>query len=88
MDIDVAEKEALTQLSRIEENLEEIKERTPSPKHAFINGIWQGAGVVLGTIVAWLGAFCLWRHTRVWRHCRKYKRRNDHLAWPLNMRTS
>jgi hypothetical protein len=54
MDIDVAEKEALTQLSRIEENLEEIKERTPSPKHAFINGIWQGAGVVLGTIVALL----------------------------------
>jgi hypothetical protein len=46
------EQAALNHLSRIEGELETIKNRTPDSKRSFINGVWQGAGVVLGGIVA------------------------------------
>lgn len=51
-DQDRLEKEGLEQLARIEENLEEIKERTPTPRRAFLTGILQGAGAVVGGIAA------------------------------------
>jgi hypothetical protein len=44
------ENKALEHLSRIEDELEAIKDRTPGPKRSFINGIWQGAGAVAGSI--------------------------------------
>jgi len=47
-----AEKEGLKILENIEEELEQIKERTPTSRHAFLHGIWQGAGVIVGSIVA------------------------------------
>lgn len=46
------EKEGLGHLERIEEELEEIKDRTANSKRAFINGIWQGAGAIVGSIGA------------------------------------
>ena len=46
------EQKGLEHLSRIEGELEEIKERTPSPRRAFLNGILQGAGALVGGIVA------------------------------------
>jgi len=39
-------------LSRIEGELEEIKKRTPGSRRSFINGIWQGAGAIVGSILA------------------------------------
>jgi hypothetical protein len=44
------EKEGLEHLARIEDELEAIKDRTPTPKRAFINGILQGAGALVGGI--------------------------------------
>ena len=49
---DTFEKEGLEQLARIETELEEIKDRTANPKRSFINGIWQGAGAIVGSIAA------------------------------------
>ncbi|MDB5238119.1 MAG: hypothetical protein JWM46_389 [Candidatus Kaiserbacteria bacterium] len=46
------EKEGLGHLARIEEELEEIKDRTANPKRSFINGMWQGAGAIVGSIAA------------------------------------
>ncbi len=46
------EQEGLEALTRIEGELEEIKERTPSPRRAFTNGLLQGAGALLGGVVA------------------------------------
>jgi hypothetical protein len=46
------EKESLDQLKQIEEQLVEIKEKTPTPRRAFINGILQGSGAVVGSILA------------------------------------
>lgn len=45
------EEEALDHLERIEQNLEEIKNRTPSRRKAFVYGLWQGAGALLGGIL-------------------------------------
>lgn len=46
------EEEGLKHLEQIEQELEEIKERTPSPQSGFTYGLWQGAGVLLGGILA------------------------------------
>jgi len=46
------EKEGLEHLKNIEEDIEEIKERTPNPRVSFVNGILWGAGTVFGTILA------------------------------------
>ena len=44
--------EGLERLEHIEENLEEIKKRTPDQWLSFRNGVLQGAGAVIGGIVA------------------------------------
>jgi fatty acid desaturase len=46
------EKEELKQLQSIDANLEELKDRTPGPKRAFLNGILQGMGAVAGGVAA------------------------------------
>ena len=46
------EKEGLEHLERIEQDLDEIKNRTGGRWNSLRNGIWQGAGVVVGGIVA------------------------------------
>ena len=46
------EQEGLKHLAAIEQELEEIKERSPSPRQAFWNGLLQGGGAVVGGIVA------------------------------------
>jgi hypothetical protein len=47
-----ATEEGLVHLQNIEEELGEIKERTASGRRSFVNGILQGAGVVIGTLLA------------------------------------
>jgi hypothetical protein len=47
---DDIEREGLAHLSKIEDELEAIKDRTPSPRQAFLNGILQGAGALVGGI--------------------------------------
>ena len=42
--------EGLERLETIQEELEEIKQRTGNPRRSFLNGIFQGAGVLLGGI--------------------------------------
>jgi len=42
----------IKQLIKIEKKLEEIKDRTGSTKRAFFYGLLQGAGAVLGGIIA------------------------------------
>ncbi len=49
---DTFEKEGLEHLARIETELEEIKDRTANSKRSFINGMWQGAGAIVGSIAA------------------------------------
>ncbi len=49
---EIFEKEGIGHLARIEEELEEIKDRTANPKRSFVNGMWQGAGAIVGSIVA------------------------------------
>ncbi len=51
MDTDV-EKEGLKHLESIERKLNSIKSRTPSSKRSFKNGIFQGMGAVIGSIIA------------------------------------
>lgn len=46
------EKEGLQHLREIESDLAQIKERSVTPKRAFINGLFQGGGAVIGGIVA------------------------------------
>lgn len=46
------EEEGIKHLEHIEQELEEIKERTPAPTRAFVYGILQGAGALLGGILA------------------------------------
>ncbi len=42
--------EGLERLETIQEELEEIKQRTANPRRSFTNGIFQGVGVLLGGI--------------------------------------
>ncbi|MBL8158777.1 hypothetical protein JNK62_04555 [bacterium] len=42
----------IKQLKEIKKELVEIRERTASPKHSFINGVLYGAGALVGGIVA------------------------------------
>jgi len=46
------EEAGLAHLAQIEEELSEIKERTPTPRRAFLFGILQGGGAVVGGILA------------------------------------
>ncbi|MFA6408190.1 MAG: hypothetical protein WCW36_01795 [Candidatus Paceibacterota bacterium] len=47
------EEEGLQHLEHIEQELEEIKDRsTPTHSGSFINGVWQGAGALVGSIIA------------------------------------
>ena len=48
------EKEGLKHLKNIEDDIEEIKERTPGARRSFLNGILWGAGTVLGTALAFV----------------------------------
>jgi hypothetical protein len=48
------EQEGLKHLEKIEHELEEIKERTPSGRRAFLNGLLQGGGALLGGIAAFV----------------------------------
>ena len=50
--IENIEKKSLKQLERIGEELEEIKERTNNPRWSFLLGIMQGAGAIVGGILA------------------------------------
>lgn len=45
------EEEGLKHLESIEQELEEIKERTPKRRHAFLHGIFYGAGAVFGGVL-------------------------------------
>lgn len=51
--------EALERLEHIEEDLDEIKERTPNRRKAFVYGIWHGMGALVGgvlglTLLGWM----------------------------------
>ena len=46
------EEEGLQHLERIEQELEEIKKRTPTQKSSFVSGLWQGAGAFIGGVLA------------------------------------
>ncbi len=46
------EEEGLKHLEQIEQELGEIKERTPTPSRSFTNGLLQGAGALIGGIFA------------------------------------
>ena len=45
-------KSGLEHLQKIENELEEIKERTNDPKRSLFNGVLSGAGAILGSIAA------------------------------------
>lgn len=47
-----AEKAGLKHLEHIDKEIGELRDRTPSRPRAFTNGLWQGAGVLLGGILA------------------------------------
>lgn len=49
---DTLEKKGLKHLQRIENELEEIKDRTGNPRRAFMYGILYGAGAFVGGILA------------------------------------
>ncbi len=56
------EERELKHLANIEQELGELKDKVPGPPRAFLNGILQGMGVVLGSILAlallgWLLSF-------------------------------
>lgn len=51
-DVSSVEQEGLKHLREIESDLEEIKERTPTPRRAFVNGMLHGGGAVVGGILA------------------------------------
>jgi hypothetical protein len=46
------EKRAIKHLEHIEDELEEIKNRTPNKRQTFIYGLFQGGGALLGGIFA------------------------------------
>lgn len=46
------EKKGLRHLQRIENELEDIKDRTGNPKRLFFNGMLYGAGAFLGGVLA------------------------------------
>lgn len=46
------EEKGLEHLERIEEELEEIRTRTSNPRRSFLIGILQGAGAIIGGILA------------------------------------
>lgn len=46
------EKKGLKYLKQIEEEVSEIESRTPGPKRAFVNGIMQGMGILIGSVLA------------------------------------
>lgn len=48
----ILDKKGLKQLKRIENELEEIKERTSDPKRTFLFGILYGAGAFVGGLIA------------------------------------
>ena len=53
------EEEGLKHLTQIEQELEEIKTRTPGKRKVFLYGLLQGAGVLLGgiftlTLIGWV----------------------------------
>lgn len=45
------EKKGLEHLAQIEESLEEIEKNTPTTKRAFLYGIFQGAGAIVGSVL-------------------------------------
>ena len=49
---DRIEIQGLKHLENIEEDLEEIKSRTPGTKRMFFNGMLHGAGIVAGSLFA------------------------------------
>ncbi len=49
---DDLERKGLRTLARIENELEEIKDRTANPKRTFVNGIIYGAGAFVGGVIA------------------------------------
>jgi ABC-type Fe3+-hydroxamate transport system substrate-binding protein len=56
------EEEGLKHLEQIEQELEEIKNRTPNRGKSFIYGLLQGAGILLGgifalTLLGWVLSF-------------------------------
>lgn len=48
----LVKEEGLKHLEQIEQDLEEIKDRTLTRRQTFIHGIWQGAGALLGGVLA------------------------------------
>jgi hypothetical protein len=53
------EEEAIEHLERIEQDLEEIKNRTPNRRNSFVYGFWHGVGALVGgiiglTLLGWL----------------------------------
>jgi hypothetical protein len=46
------EQKGVEHLRHIEKELEEIKDRTPTSSRAFLNGILQGGGAIVGSIAA------------------------------------
>ena len=48
--METPEQEGLQHLENIEKELEEIKNRTPNSARAFLNGMLQGSGAVIGSI--------------------------------------
>ena len=46
------EEEGLTHIKHIEEELGEIRDRTPTPRRAFLSGLLQGAGWIVGSLLA------------------------------------
>ncbi len=51
MEPDVME-EGLERLETIQEELEEIRDRTANPRRSFVNGMLQGAGALVGGMLA------------------------------------
>ena len=49
---DTAVQSGLEHLEKIEEELEQIKERTNDPKRSLFNGILSGMGAIVGSIAA------------------------------------
>lgn len=52
MDAEGMEIEALEHLENIEEDLDEIKRRTPTRWRSFVYGVLHGAGALIGSVLA------------------------------------
>ncbi len=46
------ERKGLRHLEHIEKDLDAIKLKAPSPRTSFVNGMWQGVGAVIGSLIA------------------------------------